>query len=38
MARKWGIHLERIPSLNDDPVFLDGLVQEILQRVEGGQA
>ncbi|MCF6191970.1 MAG: ferrochelatase [Candidatus Hydrothermae bacterium] len=37
-ARKWGIHLERIPSLNDDPVFLDGLVQEVLQRVEGGQA
>lgn len=36
-ARELGIHLERTASLNDDPVFLDGLVEEIAARLSTPQ-
>ncbi len=35
-AEKLGIHLERTPSLNDDPVFLQGLAEEIAAHLVGG--
>ncbi len=36
-AQELGIHLERTPSLNDDPEFLRALAEEILQRVRAGE-
>ncbi len=35
-AEELGIHLERTPSLNDDPAFLQGLAEEIQRRLLAG--